>query len=58
MVQENLVIDVTNPLQPFQPSNNMVGEALSGTAYRDAYNFLIQDPSKEMLITTQSLRIQ
>jgi hypothetical protein len=50
MVQENLVIDVTNPLQPFQPSNNMVGEALSGTAYRDAYNFLIQDPSKEMLI--------
>ena len=34
MTQENLLIDVTNPTAMYKSSNNILGEALSGDAYK------------------------
>ena len=50
MTQENLVIDVGNPLQQFKSPNGDIGEALSGSVYRDAYAEYIQHPDRELFV--------
>ena len=37
MVQENLVIDINCPLKPYANPSQVLGEALSGSVYADAY---------------------
>ena len=50
MMQENLVIDMNNPLQPYQSPNGKLGEALSGSVYRDAYATLVQYPDRQLFV--------
>ena len=50
MTQENLVIDVRNPLQQFKSPNGDIGEALSGSVYQDAYAEYIQNPDRELFV--------
>lgn len=50
MTAENLVIDINDPLKPFTSKDNVLGEALSGSVYRKAYDRLITDPSKQLFV--------
>ena len=50
MTAENLVIDINNPLQPYASPDNILSEALSGSVYREAYDRLITDPSKQFFV--------
>jgi hypothetical protein len=49
MSAHNLVLDPNNPLAMYQPHDNMLGEALSGSVYRDMYHRLVSNPSKQLL---------
>ena len=51
MTAENLVIDINDPLKPYYEleGGNVLGEALSGSVYRDAYKRLIKDPARKQL---------
>ena len=50
MTQSNLVIDMENPLARYESIDNVLGEALTGQVYRDAYDRLITDPSKQLFV--------
>ena len=50
MIQQNLLIDVQNPLCPYSSTDGLLGDALSGQVYQDAYNRLITDPSKQLFV--------
>ena len=50
MKQENLVIDFNQPLLPFESPGNVLGEALSGSVYRDAYARNITDPNRQLFV--------
>ena len=50
MIQENLVIDVTCPLKPYQNPNGMLGEALSGSVYAAAYARYITQPHRQLFV--------
>lgn len=46
---ETLVIDANNPLHRYD-SNGIIGEAISGSVYNEAYDRLITDPSKQLFV--------
>ena len=52
MTAENLAIDINDPLKPYfeLEHSNVLGEALSGSVYRKAYNRLITDPEKQLFV--------
>ena len=51
MTAENLAIDINNPLKPyFASEGNVLGEAISGSVYRQAYKRLITDPSTQLFV--------
>jgi hypothetical protein len=50
MTQENLVLDMQNPLQQYKSPNGKIGEALSGSIYRDAYSKYVKHPARELFV--------
>ena len=50
MTDENLLIDIQNPLKPFKSPNGRLGDALSGSVYRDAYCCMITDPTQQLFV--------
>ncbi len=50
MTQENMVLDMQNPLQQYRSPNGKIGEALSGYAYRDAYSKYVKHPARELFV--------
>jgi hypothetical protein len=52
MTAENLAIDINDPLKPYHKlkGSNVLGEALSGSVYRKAYDQLITDPQKQLFV--------
>ena len=49
MSGNNLLLDPNNPLAMYTPQDNRLGEALSGSIYKDMYGRLVSDPSKQLL---------
>ena len=49
MAGHNLVLDPNNPLARYKPSDDRLGEALSGSVYQDMYSRLVSNPSKQLL---------
>ncbi len=47
---ENLLIDLHNPLQPYQSPNRILGDAISGSVYCDAYHRMITDPIRQFFV--------
>jgi hypothetical protein len=50
MVQENLVIDINCPLKPYANPSQVLGEALSGSVYADAYARYITQPNRQLFV--------
>jgi hypothetical protein len=50
MHQENLVIDANCPLRPYANPTKVLGEALSGSVYAEAYARYITQPSHQLSI--------
>jgi hypothetical protein len=49
MAGNNLLLDKNNPLAMYKLPDNRLGEALSGSVYRDMYHRLVSNPSKQLL---------
>jgi hypothetical protein len=49
MAGHNLVLDPNNPLAKYKPSDDRLGEALSGSVYQDMYSCLVSNPSKQLV---------
>lgn len=50
MRQENLIIDVNCPLQPYANPGQVLGEALSGSVYAAAYARYITKPNRQLFV--------
>ena len=50
MQQCNLVIDVNCPLKPYANPTTVLGEALSGSVYREAYARYITKPHRQLFV--------
>ena len=50
MIQENLLIDIQNPLKKYQNPNGQLADALSGSVYQSAYDRLITNPQKQLFV--------
>jgi hypothetical protein len=50
MIQDNLVLDMHNPLQQYQSLNGDIGEALSGSVCREAYSKYVKYPERELFV--------
>ena len=50
MTQQNLLIDITDPLSMYQSPNGVIGDAISGVVYRDAYERLITKPKQQLFV--------
>jgi hypothetical protein len=50
MTQDNLPIDVHNPLLPYTSLDGVQGDALSGQVYQDAYRRLVTNPQRQMFV--------
>ena len=50
MTAENLLLDINNPLKQYESPNNVLGEAMSGSVYREAYKRLITDPNTQLFV--------
>ena len=50
MTQDNLLIDVQNPLLRYTSPNGVRGEALSGQMYQDAYERLVTDLQRQLFV--------
>jgi hypothetical protein len=50
MIQDNLVLDKQNPLQQCKSLNGNIGEALSGSVYREAYSKTVKHPERELFV--------
>ena len=50
MTQDNLLIDVHNPLLPYTSPDGVWGEALSGQVYQDAYHRLVANPQRQLFV--------
>ena len=50
MIAENLLIDVLDPLRPYATVDGKLGDALSGSVYRDAYQRMITDPTRQLFV--------
>ncbi|MCK7580954.1 MAG: hypothetical protein MZV65_38640 [Chromatiales bacterium] len=55
MAGNNLLLDKNNPLAMYKPPDNRLGEALSGSVYRDMYRRLVSNPSKQLLMSIDML---
>ena len=45
-----MVIDINNLLQQYHSPDGKLGEALSGSVYRDAYATLVQYPERQLFV--------
>ena len=50
MTAEKLAIDPLDPLMPYCSPDGRLGEALSGTVYRNAYDRLITNPNRQLFV--------
>ena len=50
MTAEKLSIDPLNPLMPFFDEEGRLGDALSGSVYRNAYADLITNPNRQLFV--------
>jgi hypothetical protein len=50
MTAENLLIDLCNPLKPYQSPDGRLGDAISGSVYRNAYDRMITDPTRQLFV--------
>ena len=50
MIEENLLLDVSDPLKPFKGPGQVRGEAISGSVYHDAYKRLITNPGNQLIV--------
>jgi hypothetical protein len=50
MTQENLLIDVSDPLKAFKAPGQVRGDAISGSVYQDAYSKLITNPGNQLFV--------
>ena len=50
MTAQNLLIDLQNPLQRYNSPDGRIGDALSGSVYRDAYSRLITNPERQLFV--------
>jgi hypothetical protein len=50
MTAENLLIDIQNPIKPYESPNWRLGDALSGSVYRDAFRRMITDPTRQLFV--------
>jgi hypothetical protein len=50
MIQDNLVLDMQNPLQQYKSLNGNIVEALSGSVYREAYLKYVKHPEWELFV--------
>jgi hypothetical protein len=50
MIQDNLVLDMQNPLQQYTSPVGNIGEALSGLVYREAYSKYVKHPERELFV--------
>ena len=50
MTQDNVLIDMHNPLLPYTSPDGVQGNALSGHVYQDAYQCLITDPQHQLFV--------
>ena len=50
MTANNVLIDLMNPLHPYTSPDGRLGEAISGTVYRDAYLRLITNPQRQLFV--------
>ena len=48
MTAENLLIDINDPLRPYD--SPVIGEAISGSVYKSAYTHFISDPSQQLFL--------
>ena len=49
MTQTNMALDMRNPLAMYYPPDGRLGEAMSGSVYRDMYKRYITNPAKQLL---------
>ena len=50
MTSDNLLIDILDPLKPYAAPDGRIGDALSGSVYRDAYQRMITNPRKQLFV--------
>ena len=50
MIQDNLVLDIQNPPQQYTSPDGNIGEALSGSVYREAYSKYVKHPERELFV--------
>jgi hypothetical protein len=50
MKQENLLIDISDPLKAFKALGQVRGDAISGSGYQDAYNRLSTNPGNQLFV--------
>ena len=50
MTKENLLLDTKDPLAMFEPEDGHLGEALSGSIYRQLYKELVTNPTRQLLV--------
>jgi Plavaka transposase len=50
MTAANLLIDLQDPLKPYASPDGRLGDALSGSVYRDAYQRMITNPKRQLFV--------
>jgi Plavaka transposase len=50
MIQDNLLININDPLKRYESKGNILGDAISGSVYRKAYDRLITDPTRQLFV--------
>jgi hypothetical protein len=50
IIPENVLFDFHDPLKPHKSCNGLLGEALLGSVYQNAYSRLITNPSRQLLV--------
>jgi hypothetical protein len=50
MIQDNLVLDMQNPLQQYKSLKKDIREALSGSVYQEVYSKYVKHPVRELFV--------
>ena len=50
IIQDNLVLNMQNPVQGYNSPNGNIGEALSGSVYREAYSKYVKHLKRELFV--------
>jgi hypothetical protein len=50
MIPDFIVLDFQDPLKPYKSCNGLLGKALLGSVYQNAYSRLITNPSRQLLV--------